>query len=124
MTMRHDDTRLTASLPNLDIEFGHLDAGEEGEVVTIRLRAVPDMDTAIASLASALPFAMALPFASAVPFASALPFAMTSSNPLLAGAGPARPLAAGPMSAWLHGVHLMWRPWLAALGALRAPAGE
>lgn len=104
MPMRDEDTRITGSLPNLDIEIRRFDAGEGGEVVAIRLQATPNLQIALGSIVPALSFAAAL------------------SRPLPGGAASVHPLVAGPMMMWMQGMRLIWRPWLAALGAWSDPA--
>ncbi len=82
------ETRMTATLPNLDLEIRHRHEGEAGEVMTLRMRAHPDMESAVRALLPALPFAMA------------------SANPML---------MSYPFTAWLRLARLSWQPFLLAL---------
>lgn len=101
-----DETRITANLPNLDMEIRHRDEGEAGEVVTIRLQATPNMRIAAASL---------LP---------ALPFALSGANPMTANPFMANPLLANPMAAWMRMAYAFWQPWLKALPGGDGGAGR
>ena len=89
--MAVDETRAVARLPHLDIEIRHRKLPEEGaELLSVTLRATPDLGTAAALLD---PFRLADP--------RRLVAAWCSFNPWLAwlrlaGVGPARSLAAGP----------------------------
>lgn len=85
------DTKLTAHLPNLDIEIRHRDEGADGEVMSIQMRAVPNVDAVLQGL---------------VPLAS-LGFATPMSMPMA--------MAANPFAWWLQMVEATWRPWLDAL---------
>lgn len=93
-----DDAKITAHLPNLDIEIRYRDEGEAGEVMSIQMRAVPNADAVLRGLTAAMPWAMA----------SANPFAFTpfSMNALA---------AVNPVTFWLQAAESVWRPWLAAL---------
>jgi len=89
------DTKLTAHLPNLDIEIRHRDEGAEGEVMSIQMRAVPNLEAVLHGLA---PLA-SLGFVTPMPMPMFMPMAM----------------AANPLALWLQMVEATWRPWLEAL---------
>jgi len=59
MTQQSDETTLTATLPNLTIEIRHRDEGEAGELVSIRMRAVPNAQAVLPALTAAMPWALA-----------------------------------------------------------------
>jgi hypothetical protein len=92
MTPQHEETRITANLPNLDMEIRHRDEGDAGEVVTIRLQATPNLRIAAGALLPAIPFALA------------------STTPVFAN-----PFLANPFTAWMQLTRALWQPWLRAL---------
>lgn len=64
-----DETKLTANLPNLDIEIVRRVADDGGaETLTMTLRATPDLDSAARLF---LPQAMLMPLLAANPFLQA-----------------------------------------------------
>jgi hypothetical protein len=88
-----DETKLTAALPNLDVQILHREYPEErAEVISITFKATPDFDSVARSFA---------------PLLGSGGFA----NPMLA-------LWAAPVQAWTAMVQQAWAPWLSAMGAL------
>jgi hypothetical protein len=84
---RMTDTRMTAALPNLDVEILHRQLPDQNaEVMTISLKATPSFEAA----AGLLPPLMA---------------AQLGSFP-----------TAQPMLLWARWVEAMWRPWLRLAG--------
>jgi hypothetical protein len=86
-----EETRVTAALPNLDVDMRFsqdLDGGSE--TVTISLRATPGFEAAAGMLAN-----------------PALGLALLQSNPMMS------PWTA-PWTAWTRMATLAWRPWIEA----------
>ncbi|WP_207480798.1 hypothetical protein [Arenibaculum pallidiluteum] len=106
MPVQPDETRVTASLPNLDFEMRlSRDPDGRSETVTLSLRATPDFESAAGLLAG-----------------PALPLALMSGA---AGAGPwaASPAAwANPFALWIEATRLVWRPWFQAMQMLQPPS--
>lgn len=85
-----DETKVTATLPNLDIEMTRRAAPDgQSELVTIQMRATPSFD-AFAQVLT--PQTMMAPFLAANPF---------FNNPFVA--------------AWSQAVTKVWAPWTALL---------
>ena len=85
-----DEIRAVANLPGIAIEIVHRPAAPgEGETIGIRIRATPDLDTAVRGLGPAL-----LPWAGP----------------------PNLPGAFDPFAIWIGMIEAAWRPWLALLG--------
>jgi len=88
-----DETKLTAALPNLDVQIVHREYPDEhAEVISITFKATPDFESVARSFA---------------PFLGNAAFA----NPMLA-------LWAAPVQAWSNIVRQAWAPWLSAMGAV------
>ncbi len=88
------DTRMTASLPTLDVEMVRRDHPEENaESVTLTIKATPNFDATVGLLA---PVALAQ-------------LSSIASNATL---GPAAAFAANPFAVWARFVEALWRPWL------------
>ena len=81
-----EETKLTAALPNLDVEILHREEPEGAETVVIRITATPSFEAAARMLAPAL---------------CAMPAAM---------------LWTASMQAWSELAWRSWAPWLGAVG--------
>ncbi|HEY0834002.1 MAG TPA: hypothetical protein VGE72_08865 [Azospirillum sp.] len=91
-----DETKLTAALPNLDVQIVHREYPEErAEVISITFRATPDFESVARGFAPMLGGAFANPM---------------FTNPMLA-------LWVAPVQAWTTMVRQAWAPWLSAMGA-------
>ncbi len=91
-----DETKLTAALPNLDIQILHRDDPERGaETIAIQITATPSFDALRGMMGPAL-------------LASANPLL----NPALANANPMLALWTAPMRMWSDAVRQAWAPWL------------
>ena len=98
MPMQSDETRVTATLPNLDLEMRFArDPDGQAETVTLSLRATPGFDAAAGLLAG-----------------PALPLA------LMGAAGP----LANPFAFWAGFARLAWQPWIEAMRALPGPGAQ
>ena len=87
-----DETKLTARLPNLDVEIiRREDAAANAEVLTLNFRAVPSFEA----------------------FGRYLLGAAAEAKPLA---------EAGPLGLWFDLWRQAWRPWLAVAEAMRAGA--
>lgn len=98
-----EETKLTATLPTMDIEIVHRDDPERGaEIIAVQIRATPSFDALRGLLAppAFLPTAF-LP--------TSIPAAAPAMLPLLA-----------PMQAWTELVRQAWAPWLRLLPAPHA----
>lgn len=100
-----EETKLTAALPNLDIQILHREDAERGtEVVALQITATPSFDAVRGLFGPALMNPMLL---------------NPAFNPAL---NPMAALWAGPMQAWTGMVQQMvrqaWAPWL------RLPPGD
>jgi hypothetical protein len=97
MAMQPDETRVTATLPNLDLEMRFSrDPDGRAETVTLSLRAAPGFEAAAGLLAGpALPLAL-----------------MGAANPW-----------ANPFALWAGFARLAWQPWIDAMRALPGPGG-
>lgn len=113
-----EETKLTAALPNLDVQILHRDEPEQGaETVTIRIRATPTFKAAAGMLAPTLammPFAML--------GQGTLPGGRPGLPPMMtpAAMAPMAALWAAPFQAsvqasqaWAGLVRQAWAPWLA-----------
>ncbi|PWC37449.1 hypothetical protein [Azospirillum sp. TSO35-2] len=102
MDRKPDETTLTASLPNLEIQIIHRDCPEENaEVIAIQFRATPSFDAMRGLLAPSLmtPLLLGGPGIGAA--------GMPSSTPLA-------DLWLAPMRLWGEMVRQAWAPWLNA----------
>ena len=94
MTM--EETKLSAALPNLDIQILHRDDPERGaETIAIQITATPSFDALRGMMGPAL-------------LASANPLL----NPSLANANPMLALWMLPMRMWSDAMRQAWAPWL------------
>jgi hypothetical protein len=106
-----DETTITGRLPGLDIEIARRQAPGGAEIVSISLRAVPDLASAVARLAPMFPGLLMLP---------------------QAGGNGATPAGLMPMAAWLQilartppwSLWLSFNPWLMAWIAAQSPVDE
>lgn len=102
-----EETKLTAALPNMDIQILHREDPERGaEIIALQITATPSFDAALGRLAPALMSQM---------------MQNPGLNPMLVNpmmAHPMMALWAAPMQAWTGMVRQAWAPWL------RLPAGD
>ncbi|MBP2290524.1 hypothetical protein [Azospirillum rugosum] len=106
-----EETKLTAALPNMDIQILHREDPERGaEMIAVQITATPSFDAALGQFGPALMRQM---------------LQNTASNPMMANplmANPMMALWAAPMQAWTQAwtgmVRQAWAPWL------RLPAGD
>lgn len=101
-----EETRLTAALPNMDIQILHREDPERGaEVIALQITATPSFDAALSRLGPAM-MSQALLNPAINPM---------TVNPMLA-------LWAAPMHSWAQAwtgmVRQAWAPWL------RLPSGD
>lgn len=100
-----EETKLTAALPNLDIQVLHRDDPERGaETIAIQITATPSFDALRGMMGPAL-------------LASANPML----NPAFASANPMLALWAAPMRMWTDAVRQAWAPWLRLTPPRREP---
>jgi len=93
-----DETKLTAALPNLDVQIVHREYPDErAEVISITFKATPDFESVARSFAPLLGNGML-------------------ANPMFAN--PMLALWAAPVQAWTSMVQQAWAPWLSAMGAV------
>ncbi|MDQ2102204.1 hypothetical protein [Azospirillum isscasi] len=89
-----EETKLTAALPNLDIQILHRDDPERGaETIAIQITATPSFDALRGTMGPAL---------------------LASANPMLA-------LWAAPMRLWSDAMRQVWAPWLRLTPPRREP---
>lgn len=107
-----DETKLTAALPNLDIQILHRALPDDGaEAISITVKATPSFDAVAAQ------FLPSLMGAALGPLPLALPFGPGG----LSGSGTAASMAGvwlAPLRMWTDMAHRFWAPWL-ALASLR-----
>ena len=95
-----DETKLTAALPNLDVQIVHREYPDErAEVISITFKATPDFESVARNFAPLLGNGV---------FANPI-----FGNPMMA-------LWAAPVQAWTSMVQQAWAPWLSAMGAMGA----
>lgn len=98
-----DETKLTAALPNLDVQIVHREYPDErAEVISITFKATPDFESVARSFA---------PLLGNGAFANPM-----FANPMFAN--PMMALWAAPVQAWASMVQQAWAPWLSAMGAM------
>ncbi|OYD85125.1 hypothetical protein [Azospirillum brasilense] len=95
-----EETKLTAALPNLDIQILHRDDPERGaETIAVQITATPSFDALRGMMGPAL-------LASANPLLNP---AFANANPMLA---PWLAPWAAPMRMWSDAMRQAWAPWL------------
>ncbi|MCW2246063.1 hypothetical protein M2352_001654 [Azospirillum fermentarium] len=120
-----DETKLTAALPNLDVQILHRTLPDQGgEAISITLTATPSFDAAAAAFLPGLAAGAFLPGARGP---LALPFPPHAFFPQAAaggeGAGSAAELWLAPLRLWMELTQRAWAPWL-AMTALRRVSDE
>lgn len=106
-----EETKLTAALPNMDIQILHREDPERGaETIAVQITATPSFDAALGVLGPALMGRM---------------MQDRGLNPMMANPMMAHPMVAlwaAPMQAWTQAwtgmVRQAWAPWL------RLPSGD
>lgn len=121
-----DETKLTAALPNLDVQILHRTLPDQrGEAISITLTATPSFDAAAAAFLPGLAAGAFLPGGRGP---LALPFSPHAffSQPAAGGEGAAAAAAElwlAPLRLWVEMTQRAWAPWL-ALTALRRVSDE
>lgn len=92
-----EETKLTAALPNLDIQILHRDDPEHGaETIAVQITATPSFEALRGMMGPAL-------LGAANPLLN--PAFGVNANPMLA-------LWAAPMRMWTDAMRQVWAPWL------------
>ncbi len=101
-----EETKLTAALPNLDIQILHREDPERGaEVIALQITATPSFDAVRGLFGPALMNPMLMMNPALNPAANPL-----ANNPLMA-------FWAAPMQVWVGMMQQAWAPWLGLLPA-------
>lgn len=120
-----DETKLTAALPNLDVQILHRTLPDHsGEAVSITLTATPSFDAAVAAMVPSLAAAMLSGGFSGGRAPLPLPFFPQTGTGADGTGVVLAQMWLAPMRLWMEAAQRAWEPWLAMTALRRMSDGR